>query len=101
MKVISGTIESDMPMVNARTGLTEKLGRLYQVKGKKTEEVKKLSCGDIGAIGKMDKLKTGDTLCDPRNVIKLEPITFDPLHNTYRKLGEKVGNAFRDGLQLK
>ena len=82
VKVLSGTIESDMPMVNARTGLTEKLGRLYQVKGKKTEEVKKLSCGDIGAIGKMDKLKTGDTLCDARNVIKLEPISFpEPVYS--------------------
>ena len=76
VKVLSGTIESDMPMVNARTGLTEKLGRLYQVKGKKTEEVKKLSCGDIGAIGKMEKVKTGDTLSDPRKVVKLEPIPF-------------------------
>ena len=32
---------------------------------------------------------------------KLAPILFDPVHNTYRKVGEKVGNAFRDGLQLK
>lgn len=32
---------------------------------------------------------------------KLEPIIFDPIHNTYRKLGEKVGNAFRDGAALK
>ena len=32
---------------------------------------------------------------------KLEPIAFDPIHNTYRKLGEKVGNAFRDGAALK
>ena len=32
---------------------------------------------------------------------KLRPITFDPMNNTYLVLGEKVGNAFRDGLQLK
>ena len=32
---------------------------------------------------------------------KLRPITFDPIHNTYRVLGGKVGNAFRDGLKLK
>ena len=31
----------------------------------------------------------------------LQPITFDPVHNTYRKLGEKAGNAFRDGLKFK
>jgi elongation factor G len=69
-------IEADMPMVNARTGNPEKLGRLYLIKGKKTEEVKKLSCGDIGAIGKMDKVKTGDTLCDARKVVALKQIPF-------------------------
>ncbi|MFG6351336.1 MAG: elongation factor G, partial [Oscillospiraceae bacterium] len=32
--------------------------------------------GDIGAIGKMDRIKTGDTLCDVRKFIKLDPIPF-------------------------
>ena len=32
---------------------------------------------------------------------KLRPIIFDPIHNTYRVLGEKVGNAFRAGAKLK
>ena len=32
---------------------------------------------------------------------KLRPITFDPIHNAYRVLGEKVGNAFKDGAKLK
>ena len=27
--------------------------------------------------------------------------TFDPIHNTYRKLGEQVGHAFHDGVTLK
>ena len=44
--------------------------------GKKATEVKELSCGDIGAIGKMDKVKTGDTLCDPRNVEAQDPIAY-------------------------
>jgi len=32
---------------------------------------------------------------------KLRPITFDPCSNAYVGLGEKVGNAFQDGNQLK
>ena len=76
VKVLSGSIKPDMSVVNARTGETEKLGRLYSMKGKKATEVKELQCGDIGAIGKMDKLKTGDTLCEPRKVVKVEPIPF-------------------------
>ena len=76
VKVLSGSIKPDMPMVNARTGETEKLGRLYIAKGKKYTEVKELTCGDIGAIAKMDKVKTGDTLCEPRKVVKIAPIPF-------------------------
>ena len=51
IKVLSGTITGDTTLVNARTGETEKLGRLYTMCGKKATEVKELSCGDIGAIG--------------------------------------------------
>ena len=32
---------------------------------------------------------------------KLDPIVFDPVNMAYLKLGEKVGNAFKDGLALK
>ena len=78
VKVLSGTITSDTPLVNARTGETEKLGRLYTMCGKKATEVKELSCGDIGAIGKMDKVKTGDTLCDPRKVVTLKGLPYAP-----------------------
>ena len=76
VKVLSGEITSDTTLVNSRTGETEKLGRLYSMCGKKATEVKSLSCGDIGAIGKMDKVKTGDTLCDPRKVVSLKQIPY-------------------------
>ena len=78
IKVLSGEITSDTTLVNARTGETEKLGRLYAMCGKKATEVKALGCGDIGAIGKMDKVKTGDTLCDPRKVVSLKQIPYAP-----------------------
>jgi flavin reductase (DIM6/NTAB) family NADH-FMN oxidoreductase RutF len=32
---------------------------------------------------------------------KLNPIAYDPVNNTYLTLGEKVGNAFKDGAKLK
>ena len=32
---------------------------------------------------------------------KLKPIAFDPCNSAYVGLGEKVGNAFRDGAKLK
>ena len=78
VKVLSGTINADTTLINARTGETEKLGRMYAMCGKKSTEVKELSCGDIGAIGKMDKVKTGDTLCDPRKVVSLKALPYAP-----------------------
>lgn len=39
-----------------------------------------------------------DGMIDPE---KLEAITYDPVHHTYIKLGEKVGNAFSDGKKIK
>ena len=32
---------------------------------------------------------------------KFSPITYDPVHNTYYKIGNAVGKAFSDGLKLK
>ena len=32
---------------------------------------------------------------------KLQPITYDPMHHQYLALGQKVGNAFKDGLSIK
>ena len=78
VKVLSGSITPDMTMVNARTGDNEKLGRLYTMRGKKATEVKELVCGDIGAIAKMDKVKTGDTLCEPKTYVKFAPLAFAP-----------------------
>ena len=76
VKVLSGEITPDTTLVNSRTGETEKLGRMYIMCGKKNTEVKALTCGDIGAFGKMDKVKTGDTLCDPRKVVSLKQIPY-------------------------
>ena len=76
IKVIRGKVTGDVALYNPTTGNTEKLGRLYVMKGKKGEETKEICCGDIGAIGKMDKVKTGDTLCDPKNIVRLHGMDY-------------------------
>ena len=35
------------------------------------------------------------------DVTKLRPISFDPFSNGYYGIGERVGNAFKDGMELK
>ena len=89
VKVVSGKITGDMSLYNTTTGKTEKLGRLYTIRGKKTEEVKEIACGDIGAIAKMDYVRTGDTLCDPKKIVKLQAVQFaEPCYS--RAIAPKV-----------
>lgn len=55
-------------------------------------------------VGEIVNVSAEESVLDESGKIdpdKLQPITFDPVHNAYRKLGEKVGNAFQDGKTLK
>ena len=55
-------------------------------------------------VGEIVNVSAEESVLDENRKIdpgKLQPITFDPVNNAYLKLGEKVGNAFRDGLALK
>ncbi len=61
-KVLSGTLQGDTKLINARTGEEEKLSKLLCLKGGKSEDIKSLSAGDIGAVAKLGDVLTGDTL---------------------------------------
>ncbi|MBE6713456.1 MAG: elongation factor G [Ruminococcaceae bacterium] len=61
-KVMNGTVKGDLTLKNARTGDSEKLGKIYSVKGKTQTEVPELLCGDIGMVSKLSSAATGDTL---------------------------------------
>jgi len=76
IKVLSGTITPDLTLTDSRTGSAERLGRLYSMRGNKATEIKDLGCGEIGAIGKMDRVRTGDTLSDAKNPVTVAPIPF-------------------------
>lgn len=55
-------------------------------------------------IGKIVNVSADERVLDVQGNIdplKLQPILFDPCHMSYLKVGEKVGNAFQDGKQLK
>ena len=55
-------------------------------------------------VGKIVNVSADESILDEKGKIdpsKLRPITFDPVHNDYLVIGEKVGNAFKDGTALK
>ncbi len=67
-KVISGSLKSDMKLINSRTGDDEKIGKLMWLKAGKQEEADVINAGDIGSVAKLGNVKTGDTLCANGNV---------------------------------
>ncbi len=78
VKVLSGTLNADSPLVNARTGEQEKPGKLMFLKGKKQIDTKEITAGDLGAVTKLVNVKTGDTLCRADAVYAADGITFPP-----------------------
>lgn len=59
------------------------------------------TCRLIGEIVNISIDESVLTADDKVDVAKLNPIIFDSVNHAYLKLGEKVGNAFKDGMQLK
>ena len=53
--------------------------------------------GEIVNVSADERILDGDGKIDPA---KLDPIVFDPVNNVYLKLGEKAGNAFKDGMKF-
>lgn len=59
---------------------------------------------DCRLVGEIVNVSADETILDENGKIdpaKLAPIVFDPVNHAYLKLGEKVGNAFKDGMKLK
>jgi elongation factor G len=73
-RVYSGTITPGSTIYNSTRGKKERLGRILRIHADKREDVKELSCGDIGAAVGLKETYTGDTLCNPDSPIVLESI---------------------------
>ena len=57
----------------------------------------------IGVIGKVVNVSANEEVLNGDNVdiTKVEAIAFDPYSHGYYKVTDRVGNAFKDGLELK
>ncbi len=62
IRVFSGTLKADSTVYNVNKGASERIGKLYALRGKKQEEVPELKAGDIGAATKLACTLTGDAL---------------------------------------
>lgn len=76
----SGVVNTGDTVYNPVKGKRERFGRIVQMHAKDREELKEVRAGDIAAAIGLKDVTTGDTLCDPNNVITLERMEFpDPV----------------------
>jgi len=76
IRVYSGVLKRGDTVLNSRTNETFRAGRIVRMHANHREEIEELFAGDIGALVGVKELKTGDTICDPKNPIILESIKF-------------------------
>ncbi len=75
-RVYSGVVKSGDSIYNPVKGKKERIGRILQMHANSREELKEVRAGDIAAAVGLKAITTGDTLCDPNQVITLERMEF-------------------------
>lgn len=105
VKVYSGKFVSGMDVKNITRNITERIGQLVNLQGKKRQEVPELPFGDIGGLIKLKETRTNDILSNDEtigNKIKRiefpEPLTDMAVISKTKGEEEKVGNAFSNVL---
>jgi len=75
-RVYSGTISKGDMVYNPRTRKKERIGRLIKMHADKHEDIETCYSGDIAAIVGLKNVQTGDTICQEKFDIMLEPPIF-------------------------
>ncbi|HLL45579.1 MAG TPA: elongation factor G, partial [Longimicrobiaceae bacterium] len=75
-RVYSGVIASGAHVLNSTKGKRERFGRILQMHANKREEIPEVRAGDIAAAIGLKDTTTGNTLCDEKDPIVLESMTF-------------------------
>ncbi len=75
-RVYSGKLDSGSYVLNTRTENKERISRIFQMHANKQNQIQGIEAGDIGAAVGFKDIRTGDTLCDEKNPIVLESMSF-------------------------
>ncbi|MCB9245713.1 MAG: elongation factor G [Flavobacteriales bacterium] len=75
-RMYSGVLEAGSYVLNTRTGKKERISRIFQMHSNNREALERIEAGDIGAAVGFKDVRTGDTLCDEKNPIVLESMSF-------------------------
>lgn len=75
-RVYSGILNSGSYVLNTTKGKRERVGRILQMHANSRQEITEVHAGDIAAAVGLKDTTTGDTLCDEKNPVILESMTF-------------------------
>ncbi len=99
VRVFSGTLHSDVQLVNGRTGTKERIGQVLEVQGKDHHPVTELGPGDIGAVPKLKDVVAGDVLAERPMIVQgaplPQPIVSVAVEPKVRGEDEKMATALR------
>ena len=105
-RVYSGILKTGDTVYNPVKGRKERIGRILQMHANSRNELNEVRAGDIAAAVGLKNITTGDTLCDPANVITLERMEFpEPVisqavepktKNDQEKLGVALGKLSQE-----
>lgn len=77
VRVMSGSVTAETPVVNSVTRNKERLGHILKLEGRKTREVDSATIGEVIAVAKLKDTHAGQTLADPARALRIE--AFDPV----------------------
>ncbi|XVQ12022.1 elongation factor G [Spirillospora sp. CA-255316] len=76
VRVYSGVLESGASVLNSVKERKERIGKIYRMHANKRTEIERAGAGDIVAVMGLKQTTTGETLCDDKNPIVLESMSF-------------------------
>ena len=75
-KVISGKMTKDKEFYNSSKEVSEKIGGLFNIRGKELIATDEIQAGDIGATTKLIQTQTGDTISEKSNPTKYKRLKY-------------------------
>lgn len=76
VRVYTGKLVAGATVYNPLTRQRERIGRILQMHADKREEIKEINAGNIGAVIGLKGVTTGQTICDEKAPIIVEPPRF-------------------------
>ena len=75
-RIYSGVLKKGDSLLNSTKGKKERVGRMMMMHSNNREEIDEAFAGDIIALAGLKDTTTGDTLCDAKDPVVLETMTF-------------------------